>query len=83
MMLKRASPMPPMAFFVAKLVMCTIFAAAVLCVLAALGVTIGQVRLPTAPGSGSAPRSSSARFPSARSASDSDILSDRTPRRRS
>ena len=29
MLLKRASPMPPMAFFVAKLVMCTIFAATI------------------------------------------------------
>ena len=47
MMLKRASPMPPMAFFVAKLAMCGIFAAAVFCTLAGLGVTIGQVRLPT------------------------------------
>ena len=47
MMLKRASPMPPMAFFVAKLAMCAIFAAAVFCTLAGLGVTIGQVRLPT------------------------------------
>ena len=83
MMLKRASPMPPMAFFVAKLVVCTIFAAVVLCVLAVLGVTLGQVRLPSATGSGSASRSSSARFLSALSASDSDILSDRTPRRRS
>ena len=48
MMLKRASPMPPMAFFVAKLVVCTIFAAVVVSVLALLGVTIGQVRLPSA-----------------------------------
>ncbi len=42
MMLKRASPMPPMAFFAAKLAMCTIFAAVVFCVLAVLGVTFGQ-----------------------------------------
>ena len=48
MMLKRASPMPPMAFFLAKLVVCTIFAAVVVSVLALLGVTIGQVRLPSA-----------------------------------
>ena len=48
MMLKRASPMPPMAFFAAKLVMCTIFAAVVFSVLAALGVTLGHVRMPSA-----------------------------------
>jgi ABC-2 type transport system permease protein len=47
MLLKRASPMPPMAFFVAKLAMCAIFAAAVFCTLAGLGVTIGGVQLPT------------------------------------
>ena len=46
MTLKRASPMPPMAFFASKLVMCTIFAAAVVCVLALLGITVGDVRLP-------------------------------------
>jgi ABC-2 type transport system permease protein len=45
LMLKRASPMPPMAFFVAKLVMCAIFATAVVCVLAVLGVTFGNVRI--------------------------------------
>ena len=48
MLLKRASPMPPMAFFAAKLVMCTIFAVAVFSVLAALGVTFGNVRMPSA-----------------------------------
>lgn len=48
MMLKRASPMPPMAFFVAKLAMCVIFAGAVVCVLSTLGITVGHVRLPTA-----------------------------------
>jgi ABC-2 type transport system permease protein len=46
MMLKRASPMPPMAFFVAKLFMCMIFAATIFGVLATLGVTFGNVRLP-------------------------------------
>jgi ABC-2 type transport system permease protein len=46
MLLKRASPMPPMAFFVAKLFMCAVFAAAVFVVLAILGVTLGNVRLP-------------------------------------
>jgi ABC-2 type transport system permease protein len=45
LMLKRASPMPPMAFFVAKLVMCAIFATAVVGVLAVLGVTFGNVRM--------------------------------------
>jgi ABC-2 type transport system permease protein len=48
MTLKRASPMPPMSFFVAKLVMCTIFGAAVMGVLATLGVTVGGVSLPPA-----------------------------------
>jgi ABC-2 type transport system permease protein len=48
MMLKRASPMPPMAFFVDKLVMCVIFATAVVAVLSTLGVTIGHVRMPAA-----------------------------------
>jgi ABC-2 type transport system permease protein len=48
MLLKRASPMPPMAFFAAKLVLCTIFAAVVVGVLATLGVTLGGVSL--APG---------------------------------
>jgi ABC-2 type transport system permease protein len=48
LMLKRASPMPPIAFFVAKLAMCTIFAATVVLVLATLGVTLGNVRMPGA-----------------------------------
>jgi ABC-2 type transport system permease protein len=48
MMLKRASPMPPMAFFLAKLVMCAIFSAAIVGVLGILGVTLGNVRLPAA-----------------------------------
>ena len=48
MMLKRASPMPPMAFFVAKLAMCLVFASTVVFVLSVLGVTVGQVRLPAA-----------------------------------
>src|SRR5262245_33370149 len=45
MMLKRASPMPPMAFFVAKLGMCMVFATAVVVVLSTLGVTLGHVHL--------------------------------------
>jgi ABC-2 type transport system permease protein len=48
MMLKRASPMPPMAFFAAKLVMCIVFSAVVFAVLAALGLTVGQVTMPAA-----------------------------------
>jgi ABC-2 type transport system permease protein len=40
--------MPPLAFFVAKLVMCVIFATTIVCVLAVLGITVGQVRLPAA-----------------------------------
>lgn len=48
LMLKRASPMPPMAFFVAKLAMCAIFAAVIVCVLSVLGVTFGNVRMPPA-----------------------------------
>ena len=46
MMLKRASPMPPMAFFVAKLFMCAMFALTIFSVLAILGVAFGGVRLP-------------------------------------
>jgi ABC-2 type transport system permease protein len=46
MLLKRASPMPPMAFFTAKLFMCSVFAAAIVGVLAVLGVTMGNVSLP-------------------------------------
>jgi ABC-2 type transport system permease protein len=48
MMLKRASPMPPMALFAAKLAMCTVFAATVVLVLAVIGVTLGQVSMPAA-----------------------------------
>lgn len=46
MILKRATPMPPLAFFLAKLVMCTIFAAIIVALLSALGVVFGGVRLP-------------------------------------
>lgn len=48
LLLKRASPMPPMAFFVAKLAMCIIFAAVIVLVLSALGVAFGNVRMPPA-----------------------------------
>lgn len=43
--LKRASPMPPLALLVAKLATCMVFAAVIVVVLAALAVTIGDVRL--------------------------------------
>jgi ABC-2 type transport system permease protein len=46
MMLKRASPMPPMAFFVAKLFMCAMFALVIVLVLAAIGFGLGGVELP-------------------------------------
>ncbi|HSC25728.1 MAG TPA: ABC transporter permease [Vicinamibacterales bacterium] len=48
MLLKRATPMPPMALFVAKLFMCTIFAAAIVALLGTLAATLGGVRLPAA-----------------------------------
>jgi ABC-2 type transport system permease protein len=44
--LKRATPMPPFAYFFAKLVMATIFAAIIIALLATLGVAFGGVRLP-------------------------------------
>lgn len=46
MMLKRASPMPPLAFFVAKLFMCAMFALVIFLVLATLGFAFGGVELP-------------------------------------
>ena len=42
---KRASPMPPFAYFVAKVAMSTIFSAAVVLLLLLLGVCFGGVRL--------------------------------------
>jgi ABC-2 type transport system permease protein len=42
---KRASPMPPFAYFVAKVVMSMIFSAAVVLALFALGFTLGGVHL--------------------------------------
>jgi ABC-2 type transport system permease protein len=42
---KRASPMPPFAYFAAKVVMSMIFSAAVVLSLFALGVTLGEVHL--------------------------------------
>jgi ABC-2 type transport system permease protein len=45
---KRASPMPPFAYFAAKVVMSMIFSAAVVLSLFTLGVTLGGVHLSTA-----------------------------------
>ena len=45
LVLKRASPMPPLAFFVAKLFVCTVFAATIVALLITLAVTAGGVRL--------------------------------------
>jgi len=43
---KRASPMPPFAYFAAKVVMSMIFSAGVVCLLLLLGLTFGGVHLP-------------------------------------
>lgn len=43
---KRASPMPPFAYFVAKVVVCMGFSAIVVLALFALGITMGGVRMP-------------------------------------
>lgn len=45
MLVKRASPMPPLAYFVAKLVTSAAFAAAIVVLLCALGAAFGGVRL--------------------------------------
>src|SRR5579862_4319095 len=42
---KRASPMPPFAYFVAKVIMSMIFSAAVVLALFGLGITLGGVHL--------------------------------------
>jgi len=47
---KRASPMPPTAYFVAKFVKSMIFSAAVVLILLALGVAFGGVTMPFAEG---------------------------------
>jgi ABC-2 type transport system permease protein len=44
--LKRATPMPPLAFFTGKVFVCTVFAAAVVLLLMTLAITLGGVRLP-------------------------------------
>ena len=46
--LKRASPMPPLAYFGAKVMMAMLFGAIITGVLALLAVTMGNVRLPIA-----------------------------------
>jgi len=46
--LKRASPMPPLAYFAAKVAMSMLFGAAIAVVLLTLGATVGKVSLPAA-----------------------------------
>lgn len=46
MLLKRATPMPPLAFFTGKLFVCTLFSAAIVVLLMVLGIAAGGVRLP-------------------------------------
>ncbi len=46
--LKRATPMPPLAYFFAKLCMAVFFSSIIAIVLATLGVTLAGVRLPPA-----------------------------------
>ena len=43
---KRASPMPPFAYFAAKVITSMVFSAIIVLVLFALGVTLGGVRMP-------------------------------------
>jgi ABC-2 type transport system permease protein len=45
---KRASPMPPFAYFVAKVITSMVFSAIVVVALFTLGITLGGVRMPTA-----------------------------------
>ena len=45
---KRASPMPPFAYFVAKVITSMVFSSIIVLVLFALGVAIGGVRMPVA-----------------------------------
>jgi len=44
--LKRASPMPPMAYLCSRLVVCALFSAMLLTVLFTIGITFGNVRMP-------------------------------------
>lgn len=46
--LKRATPMPPLAYFVAKLAMSSLFAMIIVCLLSLVGVTLGGVSLSAA-----------------------------------
>ncbi len=46
MRLKRVSPMPPLAYFIAKVAMSTAFAALIVAALFTLGATLGGARLP-------------------------------------
>ena len=45
LILKRASPMPPLAFFAAKMFVCAVFSATIVSLLITLAVTAGGVRL--------------------------------------
>lgn len=48
MLFKRATPMPPLAYFFGKLAMCLLFSLVLVSLLFALGATAGGVRLPAA-----------------------------------
>ena len=67
MMLKRATPMPPFAYFTAKLVMCALFSVVIVGLLSFLGAAFGGVGWPPPRGRGCGSRWWPARFRSARS----------------
>jgi ABC-2 type transport system permease protein len=48
MLLKRATPMPPLAYFFGKLALCLLFSAIFIALLFTLGATAGGVRMPAA-----------------------------------
>jgi ABC-2 type transport system permease protein len=48
MLLKRATPMPPEAYFLAKVIVSLVFATLIVALLVTLGTTVGGVRLPLA-----------------------------------
>src|SRR5262245_15403587 len=52
MLLKRATPMPPMAYFTAKLLMSLMFSAVIVALLSALGFGFGGVSIPLSPWAG-------------------------------
>ena len=80
---KRASPMPPFAYFVAKVITSMIFSTVIVLALFALGVALGGVRMPFAEFARSIGNSRcSVRCPSRPWVSRSDISPDRTPRPR-